>query len=386
MGAAVRKLKRSAFVQEVARLLSDGQPFSVEGAPDDLKAPYLVLSNHISNRDMFYVQAAFRDPLVFVLSTDLLCHGTASAALEKIVPLIPAFKGGIGAGTSRQILKQLKAGNAVAMFPEGRHSPDGRTGEMKSAVASLARIVGCPLVTVRIDGYFRKPRWAKQGRKGPVSAQVCQVYSPEMLASMPDEKILEAIVRDLKQDAYEKQRLIPISYSGENLAEGFETAYFWCPNCGGFGCLSSEGDEIRCASCGALGTIDPNGFLSGDFPYTELPSWWDDQKEAFRQVCADADDEEILIRYPDITLQELDLKGHRILPLETGELTATKEELRLGEHVWRWEDHPPVSVRAGSILLLEDGKHQYEFVMQGRDGERLLFLSKWAQKERNRKK
>ena len=363
-------------------LVTNGR-LTIEGIPKDLEPPFLLLSNHVSNQDMFCLQAAFNAPLTFVGSTDLFCHGFGSKVVEKLFRPISIFKGSIGVRTAKEMIHALRRGEAVAMFPEGRHSPDGRTGEIRDSVASLAKVAKCPLVTVSLHGYFRKPRWAEYGRIGPMHLRLEHIYSVDELKEMDNEELYQKVLQDLSVNAYQEQEANPIVYRGKRKAVGVGSCYYYCPCCEAYGTITGEGNTIRCTACGAHSELDDYGYLSGDFPVREMDEWWDLQTKAFRKTWEQADEAQELLRVEGAELSELDAEHHAIVPLEKGTFRVDKTALYFNERCYPWNEIPPVSMRAGPRILLDDHGHLYEFDLKGHDGERVVLLSKWAREKRN---
>ncbi|MBQ2035688.1 MAG: hypothetical protein II218_07240, partial [Peptococcaceae bacterium] len=75
---------------------------------------------------------------------------------------------------------------------------------------------------------------------------------------------IEAILkRDLYEDAYARQRETPIAFKGRKLAEGMETLFFLCPNCGKVHTLVSKGSTVSCTACDFSVRYLPTGFIEG---------------------------------------------------------------------------------------------------------------------------
>jgi hypothetical protein len=64
-----------------------------------------------------------------------------------------------------------------------------------------------------------------------------------------------------------------VSHPSPRGAEGLEDALYICPACRGIACLEASGNELRCGTCGATGTLDDYGFIHG-FAY-DNPADWD---------------------------------------------------------------------------------------------------------------
>ena len=103
----------------------------------------------------------------------------------------------------KEIMKHIKAGYNVCLYPEGRHSYNGITMKQDDSIGKLVRISGAALVTYKIEGgYFLKPRWSRFKRTGPISGHVTGVYSSEELKNKTPKEITEIINKGIYEDAY----------------------------------------------------------------------------------------------------------------------------------------------------------------------------------------
>ena len=254
-------------------------------APIEAEAPYLLVSNHVTNFDPFLVGlASLEQPISFVASEHIFRLGFVSKLLKKLVDPIPRSKAASGAGTVKSCLRRLRAGEAVGLFAEGDCTWDGVSAPVFPATGKLAKAAGVPLVTFRIEGgHLTSPRWAKTKRKGFMYGAPVRVYSPEELKSMTPEEVTEAISRDIFEDAWEKQRNTPVRFSGKRLAEGLERAFFVCPECGALSSLSAKGDIIRCSACGLEARLNEYGFLE-NCRFKTTREWDEWQKEALEKM------------------------------------------------------------------------------------------------------
>ena len=168
---------------------------------DDLsgiEGPYLLLSNHNTNFDPVFVEAAVNGPVDFVATENITRIPVAGKILRYFFDPIIHFKGKAGLKTVMNIIARTKAGRRVCMFAEGNRSFNGVTMPIPAVTGKVARKTGVPLVTFRITGgYLSCPRWAVTKRKGEMKGSLVNIYSPEMLKSMTDDEVKEAIERDL---------------------------------------------------------------------------------------------------------------------------------------------------------------------------------------------
>ncbi len=269
--------------------------FGYRAVQSDVKGPFLLVSNHVTNWDPILAGASFREQVYFVASEHILRSGAAGKLIAWAQDPIPRQKSGGAAGTVLAMMRRLRQGYNVAVFPEGNRTWDGVTGHFLPSIGKLARTSGASLVTYRLTGgYFASPRWSgDSARRGRMEGRVVKVYSPEELKAMTPAAINEAITRDLHEDAYARARKNPIRFRGRRLAEHLETLLFLCPRCGS-SALRSKDDQVRCWKCGFTFRYLPTGFLAGeDLPYDNIRDWNAWQTGEILRMCDEAGDDPI---------------------------------------------------------------------------------------------
>ncbi len=247
----------------------------------DVEGPFLLVSNHVTDWDPILVGSGFSKQMYFVASEHILRQGFISRLLWFLFAPIARQKGGNAAGTVKGILRVLRDGGNVALFPEGNRTWDGLTADFPRATGKMARSSGATLVTYRMEGgYLSSPRWSGSSvRKGRMTGRIVGIYPPEELKKMTADEVNEQIRRDIYENAWERQEKEPVRYRGRKPAEHLETFLFLCPECGEAHQLRSRGAEFRCAACGAKSLVLDTGFLEGDFRFRTIRDWAVWQKE-----------------------------------------------------------------------------------------------------------
>ncbi len=211
---------------------------------------YIVLSNHSIDLDPIFIGLSFPNQMYFVASEHIFRLGFLSKLLNIFFAPIQRLKGKSEIGTVKAMLKLLKAGENVCIFPEGVCTFDGTTQPFAPAIGKLVKKSGAGMITYTVKGaYYAKPRWAKRFRKSEIKGCFVKEYTPECLSGMTDNEINEAIKKDLYVNAYEYEATKKYtSYIPDN-AENIEYALYACPECGGIASITSDGDTIICKNC-----------------------------------------------------------------------------------------------------------------------------------------
>jgi len=213
---------------------------------------YIVLSNHNTDFDPVFVAVSFGRQMYFVGSEHISRWKIAYPLLKWGFQPILRYKGTSGASTVMEMLRTLRGGANVCMFPEGARSWNGVTAPILPSTGKLVKSAKCGLVTYKIKGgYFVSPNWSEGGtRKGRISGSVVNTYTAEQLAKMSVDEINEIINHDLYEDAYAEQAHSLALYKGKQIAYRMENMLSHCPVCRAMDQLFSQKDIVTCKACG----------------------------------------------------------------------------------------------------------------------------------------
>ena len=351
----VKGWRRHALAYRFCRALAAPyfvRRFNYKPQHPDIKGPFLVMANHVTELDFALLGAAFKAPLVFVIGDTLLRAPVVGWLLVALFGAIGKHKGVADATTAMGILRRLRGGQNVCLFPEGNTCFDGRTGPFPEATGSLARAVGATLVTYRISGaHLALPRWGKGIRKGRTFGETVGIYPTETLKEMSPVAINALIARDLAVDDFARQQSEPVAYRGKRLAQGLEHALYWCPACGEIGGISSRDDRVFCQACGLEAQFDPFGAFLGGTPFLNAAQWQDSQRAHLKERLLAAGEDNWVLEDDNLALFERG-EGRRLLPIARGTLRMSQSALALGEQVMALEELNSLEIYRKNILLL----------------------------------
>lgn len=300
--------------------------------------PYIVVANHLTEVDMLMVGGAFTEHMYFVAGEHLL-RTKAGPKIKWAQDPIFTYKGAPSIDTMLEVIRKIKDGHNVMIFPEGSRSFNGETMKLGSGIAKLVKTAGCALATYHIEGgYFVAPRWAYTVRTGPMKGHIVNIYSSAEIKNMSREELTDCINRDIYENAYETQRRNKYTYKGERLAEGLENYLVKCSCCGSFDTMVTENDRFRCTKCGQSGRYTPEGFLEGeDLRFDSVYDWgvWS-EKETCNYIKSFEGDGPVF-RDTDTVLYEV-LSDHSRVDLASGEIKGYKDRLETGGEVFSFED------------------------------------------------
>ena len=245
--------------------------------------PYLIVMNHQTAFDQFFVSLAFNRPVYFIASEDIFSMGWVSDAIRYIAAPIAIKKQTLDLQAVKNCIKVAREGGTIALAPEGNRTYHGQTLYMKPGIASLAKKLGLPLAIFRIeDGYGIHPRWSDVVRRGKMRAFVSRVVEPEEYATMTNEALFELI----KQEMWVDEGRVTGSFHHKKNAEFLERAMYVCPHCG-LTTFESHNDIITCTKCGNQIRHLPTKELEGvncQFPHRFVTDWYNWQNDYVRKL------------------------------------------------------------------------------------------------------
>ena len=254
------------------------EPFS---NPDN--RPYLILYNHQTPFDQFFVGMAFPGTVYYMATEDIFSLGWISSVLRWLVNPIPIRKQTTDIQAVMNCMRIAREGGTIAMAPEGNRTYSGRTEYMNPAISGLIKKLKLPVALFRIEGgYGMEPRWSDVLRRGTMKAYVSQVISPEEIEDMTKEQIYDRVVAglDVREDC------LSGTFRHRKSAEYLERAIYVCPYCG-LSEFHSEGSLITCKCCGRQVRYTPTKELEGvgfDFPFRFVYDWYTYQKDYVNSI------------------------------------------------------------------------------------------------------
>ena len=268
----------------LSRIALIGKKYKVETiGMDDLKPPYMLLSNHMHFIDFeLTAMATWPYPVSNVVSIDgyvvkwFLLEWIGAIATRKYTTDLHLVK---------SIRKVLQRGDILAMYPEARYTPCGTTAFLPDSVGKLIRMNKVPVVVVVHHGnHLYAPFWNfRSKRKVPMHTTLKLILTPEQIAKMSADEINDLLKQELQYDEYRYQKDNNIRITEPDRAEGLHKVLYQCPHCMAESKMDSQGAELFCTACGKRWTWREDGYLEaqdGNTEFDHIPDWfaWERQQ------------------------------------------------------------------------------------------------------------
>ena len=349
--------------------------------------PYLIIMNHQTAFDQFFVSIMFNRPVYYVATEDLFSMGFVSDILRALVAPIPIKKQTLDLQAVKNCIKVAREGGTIALAPEGNRTYHGRTLYMKPGIASLVKKLGLPLAIFRIDGgYGVHPRWSDVVRRGKMRCYISRVVEPEEYASMSGDALFELI----KQELWADEGYVTGNFRHQKNAEFLERAMYVCPFCG-LSTFESHDDIITCKKCGSRIRHLPTKELVGvncEFPYRFVADWYDYQSDYINHTDTTALTEAPVYEETARLSKVYAYQNKKLLKKEAS-ICLYGDRITVDERVFRFDDTSAVvvlgknklNIYAGNeILQLKGSKrfnalkyvqffHRYQNVKAGKNDE-----------------
>lgn len=326
--------------------------------------PYLILLNHQTTFDQFFVGLSFKGPVYYLATEDIFSNGWVSSLIRWLVAPIPIRKQTTDAAAVKNCIRVAREGGSIAIAPEGNRTYSGKTEYMNPAIAPLARKLGLPIVLYRIEGgYGVQPRWSDGVRRGKMRSYVARVIEPEEYAAMTNDELAHQIESGL----FVNEGVADGIFRSSCRAEYLERAMYVCPFCG-LSVFESHGHEIECQTCHRKVIYGEDKSLCGvgfEFPFRFVNDWYEYQCTVVNTLDTRDYLTKPLYMDSNVLLKEVIVYKHKIPLLEGATLTLYGDRLVVNagtphEVCWSFQDITAMAVLGRNKLNVYHNGHVYQ--------------------------
>lgn len=270
---------------------------------------YLIIMNHQTGFDQFFIGMCFRQPVYYIATEDIFSLGWISRLLSWLVAPIPIKKQTTDLQAVKNCAKVAKEGGTIALAPEGNRTYSGETAYIKPSIIKLIRVLRLPVAIFRIEGgYGIQPRWSDVVRKGKMRAYVSRVVEPEEYKALSDDELVELVQKEL----YVNEARVDGHYHHVRRAEYLERLVYVCPYCGLSEFVSAK-EFVTCKKCGRTIEYTSTKELKGkdfEFPFRFMLDWYAYQNQFICQLDPEAYKSEPMYR-DSVSFSEVILYKHK---------------------------------------------------------------------------
>jgi len=162
------------------------------------QGPLLLLSNHQSFLDPVLCGVGLPRELDY-MARDSLFKNPWFSRLIRSLNAFPVQRNQADTRAIKEIIRRLKAGRAVTLYPEATRTIDGRIRTIKGGFDLIARRAAATTVPMVIDGAFEAwPRSRPLPGFGRIYVRYGKPITPEQAQSMTRQQFVDEINRRLR--------------------------------------------------------------------------------------------------------------------------------------------------------------------------------------------
>jgi 1-acyl-sn-glycerol-3-phosphate acyltransferase len=161
-----------------------------------MAGPALLASNHVSFLDPPFIGASLEEDIVFFARRSLFRYRLSNYLLTNW-QTIPVDRDKPEPGSIKTVLRRLKDGKKVLIFPEGTRSTDGGLQVSEPGVGMLIAKAKVPIIPVRMFGAFEAmPKDSKLPRPATITIVYGKPWQPDLSRYPQEGKALYQALAD----------------------------------------------------------------------------------------------------------------------------------------------------------------------------------------------
>ena len=245
-----------------------------KGELEGMKAPFIVLCNHASFYDFYYISELLSDYNPSYVLNHHYTINPLAARIAKRTGMITKrlFYPDM---TALKIARTILAGYPVVIFPEGRLSPDGRNNPIVEDASAIYKSLKTDIVIAGVSGgYIANPKWRRRFYRTDIYVSVKDVIRKDELLSMSAEEVKARIDAGITFNESDAPRS---RIKGRNRAKGLENLLYRCADCGSLYTTATKDSDLFCTACGSVHHLDESGRFTD--PAGSIPAYYDRIRE-----------------------------------------------------------------------------------------------------------
>jgi 1-acyl-sn-glycerol-3-phosphate acyltransferase len=250
---------------------------------ENLKAPYLVIGNHVGFWDPFVV-GYFLPHFTQFVSSDAVFRSPVLRFFLTRLGTIPKKKNIKDTKVIRDIAGVISQGGCVGLFPEGVRTWAGNSLKMDISIAKLIKLLNVPVVVSVLKGMnLFHPRWSRKIRKTKMEVEYKILLNTEQIQNRSQEEIFKMITDAISHNEVEYQRLNMNKVRSSHKAEHISHALYVCPECKAIDSFRAKGNHFSCNQCHYDIQINEYAFFErltkGKLYFDNMLDWYNWQEQ-----------------------------------------------------------------------------------------------------------
>lgn len=256
------------------------------------KQQILFLSTHASRNDVFYtIRGLGRFDLNIVAGHQNFFASRANYFGMTQMNSIPKMLYQPDTTCTRKMLKVIKSGGSLALFPEGIQSISGSTHPINPATCKFIKKAGVLVVLANSQGsYLTCPRYIREQKRGKVFINYKILFTPDELKQLTEEQIYQKLIQNFRYDDFAFNKTARIKYVGKSHnVMGLDNILYICPKCKQVHALKMHPDKgnerLECEKCGYSVTVNEYYDLvvkQGESYFDDIDKWCKWQRRVVR--------------------------------------------------------------------------------------------------------
>jgi hypothetical protein len=248
--------------------------------------PYFLIGNHSSLHDGLFTATFLKKYPYPVINAFMFVNKSMKFVLQKLIYSIPKRKGQSDIYTIREMMRVVKGGRGVMLFPEGNSSYFGEQSSIPFSTVKLFKKFKLDVVICKTNGlYLSAPRWGeKTTHNGLLELNFKVLFKAEELADLSLEYIYEKLVEEMKFNDFSWNRERKYLYKPKKLALGVENYLYVCPKCLKHQTLTTDKNDIYCNDCGKIAHFNEYSLIA-DLEFDNLVDWDKLQKKQLPKIA-----------------------------------------------------------------------------------------------------
>jgi len=243
-----------------------------------LKAPYLLLSNHVGFWDPF-LAGYFLPEFTHFVASDTVFRSKVIRFFLTRLGTISKKKNMRDTKAIRNIISVIQQGENVGIFPEAVRNWSGSSFPIDKSIVKLIKLLKVPVVISILKGMnLFNPRWSTNLRYTKVEVEYKLLLNKEQVISMSENDIFERLISILTHDEVEYQKANMIKVYSKHKAENINHTLYLCPECNAIDSFRVNANDFVCSECNYDIHINKYSFFErtnkGKLHFDNIRDWY----------------------------------------------------------------------------------------------------------------